>query len=183
MRKCITGMLIFFPFISFSQTLVKAGAGVANRWNEKLNTQSLGKGFRVMAEQYIVPRLSVGMAVSYFTFNPNRLVNVRFNSYSLQWVYYFNTKRWQPYLGTGVGYTHYTDNTTLELGAGNRPTQKRKKNYGVIAPFLGIQYEVSKKQKTAIFLQCNTDFVPVARTQPIGFLSVAAGISCRLHHK
>ena len=176
----MTGLFVLFPLITFSQVVVKAGAAAGNRWNETLNAQTLGKGFRVAAEEFIVPRVSFGLGISYFSFNPNKSVNVRFNSYSLQCVYYFNTQRWQPYLGTGIGYTRYADKTTIYLGTGNSDTQTRKKNYGVIAPFLGLQYTMDKKQQTAVFLQLNTDFVPVTGIQPIGFLSIAAGISCRL---
>ncbi len=180
MKRVIAGWIVLFPLITFSQWTLKAGAAAGNRWNETLNAQTVGKGFRIAAEQFVLPRVSIGLGVSYFSFNPNKSVNVRFNSYSMQCTYYFNTQRWQPYLGAGIGYTRYTDKTTIDLGAGNSDMQARIKNYGVIAPFLGLQYSMDKKLHTAVFLQANTDFVPVAGITPIGFLSIAAGFSCRL---
>jgi hypothetical protein len=183
MKRIITGWIVLFPLITYSQWTIKAGAAAGNRWNETLNAQTVGRGFRIAAEQFVLPRISIGLGVSYFSFNPNKSVNVRFNSYSLQCIYYLTAKRWQPYLGTGIGYTRYADKTTIDLGAGNSDKQTRKKNYGVIAPFLGLQYSMDKKQHTAVFLQINTDFVPVAGIPPIGFLSMAAGISYRLHYR
>ena len=180
MKRTIIIAFIFFPVLCFSQTLLKAGAALGNRWNETLNSQTLGKGFRISGEKLITQQFSIGLGVSYFSFNPNKLVNVRFNSYSLQCTYYFNTKKLQPYLGAGVGYTRYNDKTTIDLGAGNTITQTRDKNYGVISPYLGLQYAIDKKKKAGFFLQVNADFVPVVNIQPIGFISIAAGFSYRL---
>jgi opacity protein-like surface antigen len=180
MKRLLAGTIVCFPLIVFSQWTIKAGAAAGNRWSETLNTQTAGKGFRVAAEQFSLPRVSIGLGISYFSFNPNKSVNVRFNSYSMQCVYYFTANRWQPYLGAGIGYTRYTDRTTIVTGTGNMEVQSRKKNYGLIAPFLGLQYSLHKKQHTAVFLQLNTDLVPVAGIPPIGFLSLAAGISCQL---
>jgi len=177
MKKIIVAVFIIFPSVTFSQVLLKAGGALGNRWNETLNSQTLGKGFRLSGEKFIVQQFSIGIGISYLSFNPNKLINVRFNSYSLQCTYYFNTKKLQPYLGGGVGYTRYKDKATIDLGNGNADTQTRDKNYGVISPHLGLQYNIDKKSRAVFFIQLNTDFVPIANIQPIGFISVTAGIS------
>lgn len=180
--KKITGIFIFFfPLIVYAQVVIKAGAAVGNRWNETVTGQALGKGFRLSVEKPVLPQFSVGLGISYLSFHPNKSVVVRFNSYSLQCVYWFNTKNWQPYLGAGVGYTRYADKTTINPGTGTAITQARNKNYGVIDPFLGLQYSAGKNKKAGIFFQLNADFVPILNIQPIGFVSVATGISYRLH--
>ena len=180
MKKTIGIIFIFFPVMGFSQTIVKAGITAGNRWNETLNSQTLGKGIRLSVEKFILRQFSIGAGISYFSFNPNKSVNVRFNSYSLQATYYFNTKRCQPYIGAGVGYTKYTDKTSIDLGGGFSDTQKRNKNYGVISPYLGLKYNLDKAGKAGFFLQLNTDFIPVAGIQPIGFISLAAGLVYQL---
>ncbi len=177
MKKIIVIVFIIFPSVTFSQVLLKAGAAFGNRWNETLNSQTPGKGFRLSAEKFLVPQFSLGIGISYLSFNPNKAIIVRFNSYSLQSTYYFNTKKLQPYLGAGVGYTLYKDKTTIDLGNGITDTQTRDKNYAVISPFLGLQYGIDKESRTGFFVQVNTDFIPIANIQPIGFMSVTAGIS------
>ncbi|MEO7766139.1 MAG: hypothetical protein ABIS01_01890 [Ferruginibacter sp.] len=180
MKKIIVAVFIILPALTFSQVLLKAGGALGNRWNETLNSQTLGSGFRLSVEKFIVQQFSVGAGISYFSFNPNKLINVRFNSYTLQCTYYFNTKKLQPYLGAGVGYTRYKDKTTIDLGNSITDTQTREKNYGVVSPYLGLQYNIHKKSSIGFFMQVNTDFVPVANIQPIGFISIAAGISYHL---
>ncbi len=180
MKKIIVTVFIILPIVTFSQVLLKAGGSFGNRWNETLTSQTLGKGFILSAENFIVQQFSVGINISYLSFNPNKLINVRFNTYNLHGTYYFTTKRLQPYLGGGVGYTRYNDQTTIDLGNGNKATQKRDKNYGVISPYMGLHYAIDKKGRTIFFVQVNADFVPVANTQPIGFLSAATGIGYRL---
>jgi len=177
MKKIIVAIFIIFPVVAFSQVLLKAGGAFGNRWNETLNSQTLGKGFRLSGEKYIVQQFAIGIGISYLSFDPNKLINVGFNAYSLQCTYYFNTKKLQPYLGGGVGYTRYKDKTTIDLGNGNAATQKRDKNYGVISPYLGLQYKINKQNSVGFFVQVNTDFVPVANIPPIGFLAATAGIS------
>lgn len=179
-KKGIGVILVFFPAIVFSQVILKAGVAVGNRWNETLNSQTLGKGFRLTAEKFVARQFSTGLGISYFSFNPNKSVKVRFNFYNLQAAYYFNTKRWQPYLGAGIGYTKYIDKTSIELAPGIFNTQKREKNYSVISPYLGLKYNLNKAGKAGGFLQLNTDFVPSAATQPIGFISFEAGFVYKL---
>ena len=176
MKRIFVIVFIFFPVAVFSQVLLKAGAALGNRWNEALNSQALGKGFRAAAEKFIIPQFTFGLGVSYLSFNPNKLVNVRFNSYSLLSTYYLNKKKLQPYIGSGIGYTRYSDKTTIALGAGVTSTQNRNKSYGVISPFLGLQYPAGNKKRAGFFFQANADFVPVAKIQPIGFMSIAAGL-------
>lgn len=180
MKKILVAVFIILPTITFSQVLLKVGGALGNRWNETLNSQTLGKGFRLSGEKFIVQQFSVGAGISYLSFNPNKQTNVRFNSYSLQCTYYFNTKKLQPYLGAGVGYTRYKDKTTIDLGNGITDKQTRDKNYAVISPYLGLQYGIDKKSNIGFFIQVNADFVPIATIQPIGFISIAAGISYRL---
>lgn len=180
MKKIIVAVFIIFPALTFSQVLFKAGVALGNRWNETLNSQTLGKGFRLSGEKFIIQQFSIGAGISYLSFNPNQLINVQFNSYTLQCTYYFNTKKLQPYLGTGVGYTRYKDNTTIDLGNGIKDTQTRDKNYGVISPYLGLQYGINKKSRVGFFIQVNADFIPIANIQPIGFMSLTAGISYHL---
>ena len=180
MKKIIVTVFIILPAVTFSQVLLKAGGALGNRWNETLNSQTLGKGFRLSGEKFIVQQFSVGIGISYLSFNPNKLINVRFNSYSMECTYYFNAKKLQPYLGAGVGYTRYKDKTTIDLGNRITDTQTRDKNYGVVSPFLGLQYGIDKKSRTGFFVQVNADFVPIANIQPIGFISMSAGISYHL---
>ncbi|MCY7421328.1 MAG: hypothetical protein LH478_06240 [Chitinophagaceae bacterium] len=180
MKKIIVAVLIIFPTVAFSQVLVKAGGALGNRWTETLNSQTLGKGLRLSGEKFLVQHFSIGAGISYFSFNPNKLINVSFNSYSLQCTYYFNTKKLHPYLGAGVGYTWYKDETTIDLGNSNTDMQTRDKDYGVISPYVGLQYGIYKKRQTGFFIQVNTDFVPIANIQPIGFISIAAGVSYHL---
>lgn len=177
-------MTIIFAFIlpatTFSQVSLKAGFTLGNRWNETLNSQTLGKGFRLAAEKNISPRLTVGTEVSYVSFNPNNAINVRYNAYNLLAAYYLNPKKLQPFIGAAVGYINYQDNTILNLGGGVNNKQTRKKSYGTISPFLGVKYHLDQKKKLALFLQTNTDLVPVANIDPIGFLTVTAGVVYRL---
>ena len=180
MRRIIFVVFLLFPVLGFSQVLFKAGAALGNRWDERLNSQTLGKGFRVSGEKFIIQQFAVGLGVSYFSFSPTKSVNVRFNSYSLLFTYFFNTKKWQPYLGTGAGYTKYVDKTTINLSTGINSTQTRNKNYGVISPLLGLQYNMGKRSKIGFFMQANADFIPVVTTQPIGFVSIAGGLTYRL---
>ena len=180
MKKIILTVFIILPVVAFSQVLLKAGGAFGNRFNETLNSQTLGKGFRLSGEKFVVQHFSIGAGISYLSFNPNKLINVRFNSYSLQCTYYFNTKKLHPYLGAGVGYTSYKDKTTIDLGNGITDIQTRDKNYGVISPYLGLQYGIDKKSRAGFFMQVNTDFVPIANIQPIGFISFTAGISYHL---
>ena len=181
MKRIMVICLISFPLFSFAQQLLKVGGGIGNRWNERLNSQTLGKGFRVSGEQFINKQFTIGLEVSWFSFNPTTLVNVRFNSFSLKGTYYFAAGKIQPYLGAGVGYTSYADKTSIDIGNGNLITQKRAKNYGVVSPFLGLHYKLGNKKPIGVFLQVNADFIPVAKIAPIGFVSVSAGISYRLH--
>jgi len=171
---------LLLPGAVFPQVTLKAGFTLGNRWNETLNSQTIGKGFRLIAEKNILPRLTVGAAVSYISFNPNAAVNVRYNAYNLLTAYYFNTKKLQPFVGAAFGYTNYQDNTTLNLGGGISSKQERQKSYGNVSPFLGLKYHMDKKKKAAFFLQGNADFVPVATIDPIGFVSVVTGIAYQL---
>ena len=180
MKKIIITIFIILPAITFSQVLLKAGGALGNRWNETLNSQTLGKGFRLSGEKFVIQHFSIGAGISYFSFNPNKQINVRFNSYSLQCTYYFNSKKLQPYIGAGVGYTRYKDKTTIDLGNGITDTQTRDKNYGIISPYLGLHYGIDKKNRIGFFMQVNTDFIPIANIQPIGFISLGGGISYRL---
>ena len=164
---------------AFSQVTIKAGFTLGNRWNEALNSQTLGKGFRLKGEKNILPQLTVGTEVSYVSFNPNTSVQVRYNSYSLLATYYLNAKKLQPFIGTAFGYTNYKDNTILNLGGGIISKQTRQKSYGTISPFFGVKYHLNQQKKTAFFVQANTDFIPVANIDPIGFLSVTAGVAYR----
>jgi hypothetical protein len=168
------------PAAAFSQVTLKGGFTLGNRWNETFNSQTSGKGFRFSAEKNILPQLTIGAEVSYVSFNPNTAVNIRYNAYSLLVAYYFNTKKLQPFAGTALGYNNYSDKTTLNLGGNITSKQERKKSYGNISPFLGLRYHVDKKKRAAFFLQANADFVPVANIDPIGFVSVTAGIFYRL---
>ena len=180
MKRIILFAALSLPLCLFSQTTLKGGVAFGNRWNETLNSQTVGKGFRVSGEKNILPKLSFGIAVSYLSFNPNTSVNIRYNSYSLLLTYYFTTKKLQPLLGIGIGYTNYNDKTTLNLGGGISSKQSRNKNYGNISPFLGLQYIAGKKKKVSIFIQANADFIPVANIDPIGFVSVTTGIAYKL---
>ncbi|MEO5996201.1 MAG: hypothetical protein ABIN89_05715 [Chitinophagaceae bacterium] len=183
MKKVICVIFIFLPVMVFSQVMIKGGAAVGNRWNETLNSQTIGTGFRLSGEKFVVKQLSLGAGISYLSFRPNKHVNVRYNSYSLMTTYYFSARKLQPYLGIGIGYTRYTDKTTIELGPGIDDTQKREKNYGIISPYLGLKYGLDKAGKVGVFLQVNTDFVPVVNIDPIGFASIAGGLSYLFHHK
>jgi opacity protein-like surface antigen len=180
MKRISIAIFVFLPVIVFSQTILKLGGAVSNRWNETLNSQTLGKGIRISVEKFIIPQFAIGLGGSYFSFNPNKSINIRFNSVSLQFAYYVNTKKLQPYFGAGVGYTKYFDKTTIDLGSGINSTQIRNKNYGVISPYLGMQCAIGKAKKAGCFIQLNTDFVPVVNTDPIGFISLAAGLSYQL---
>ncbi len=183
MKKVLGVILIFLPGIVFSQGVIKAGAAAGNRWNETLNSQTIGTGLRLSGEKFVREQLSLGACISYLSFRPNKQVNVRYNSYSLLTTYYFSDGKLQPYLGIGIGYTSYTDKTTIELGPGISDSQKREKNYGNISPYLGLKYGLDKAGKVDVFLQVNTDFVPVVDIDPIGFASIAGGLSYQLHHK
>jgi len=165
------------PILANSQVQVKAGFTAANRWNETLNSQTLGKGFRLSGEKLVAPKFGLGIETAYLSFHPTDLVAVQFNTLSLSMTYYLTDKRLEPYLGAGLGFARYADKTTIELGAGNTKTQTRHKNYGVIAPFLGVQYAISQKAKNwGVYLQANADIIPVVNITPIGFVSLTTGI-------
>lgn len=180
MKIIINILIILLPSIASSQVVLKAGAAVGMRWNETLNSQTLGRGTRLSAEKYITQQFTIGAEVSYFIFKPNNLVSIHFNSYNLLVAYYFNTKRLQPYAGFGMGYTKYQDKTTIDLGGGISSKQTRNKDYGNISAFLGLKYGLAKEKRSAFFIQANTDFIPIVNIDPIGFVSVAAGFSYRL---
>ncbi len=162
-----------------AQTIFKVGGSIANRWNETLNNQTLGSGFRVSAEKFITKNLSAGINISRFSFNPTPSVDITYSAASFHYTYYLNKKAIQPYTGIGIGYNLYVDNTTLDLGNNAIVKQKRTKNYGVISPFIGLKY-TKKEKKLGVFFQVNTDFVPVANITPIGFLSTTLGLSTQL---
>ena len=176
MKKSITLGLFLLSSLSYSQTLVKLSGGLGNRWDEKLNSQTIGKGFRLSAEAFITPHFSIGAGMSYFSFDPTTLVNVRFNSYSLQGTYYFTQGKLQPFAGIEAGFCSYADKVTLELPSGNS-SQQRNKNYGSISPKAGLLYNLS--EQIGIHFQLSTDFVPVSTVAPIGFASANLGISYR----
>ncbi len=180
MKIIILITIILLPSAASSQVLLKASGAIGNRWNETLNSQTLGKGIRLSAEKYITQQFTIGAEVSYFAFNPNTTVNIHFNSYNLLVAWYFNTKKLQPYAGAGFGYTDYQDKTTINLGGGISSKQSRNKSYGNISAFLGLKYSLTKEKRTAFSIQANTDFIPIVNISPIGFLSVAAGLSYRL---
>lgn len=178
MKKIVIVVIILLPFNSFSQVLFKVGGGIGNRWNETLNSQTIGAGFRLSAEKYVVKKLSFGLSISHFAFAPTKLVNVRFSSVGLSGSYGLNSKKLQPYVGLLVGYTFYTDKTNIDLGNGVASSISRNKNYGMVSPFTGLKY--SFQQKIGVFLQVNTDFVPVDKISPIGFWSATAGFCFQL---
>lgn len=179
MKKIVYLLFLLLPFIMNAQTVLKLGGGIANRWNERLTSQTVGKGIRFSAEKFITPQLSAGLAISYFSFNPTSSVNINYSTASFNYTYYFNKKTWQPYTGIGIGYNRYFDRTTIDLGSNLTSKQDRSKNYGAISPFLGIRYQKMEK-KLGIFFQMNTDFVPVANIAPIGFISTVIGLSIQL---
>jgi opacity protein-like surface antigen len=162
-----------------AQTILKVGGSIANRWNETLNNQTLGNGFRASAEKFITTNLSTGINISHFSFNPTPSVDITYSAASFHYTYYLNKKALQPYTGIGIGYNLYIDRTTLDLGNNAIVQQKRSKNYGVVSPFIGLKY-TKKEKKLGIFFQVNTDFVPIANTTPIGFLSSTLGLSTQL---
>jgi opacity protein-like surface antigen len=179
MKLVIVCFVLFFPVASMSQVTVSAGFVMGNRWSETFTAQTAGKGFRVSAEKNILPRLAIGAAVSYVSFDPNKLVNIRYNSYSLLLAYYLNAKKLQPYSGAAIGFNHYYDHTILNIGPGTDIKQVRKKNYGVVSPFMGLKCHFDQQKRTAVFLQVNADFVPVEGIDPIGFVSVTSGFVYR----
>ena len=178
MKKIVIVVIILLPFYSFSQVLLKVGGGIGNRWNETLNSQTIGTGFRFSAEKYVVKKMSFGLSISHFGFAPTKLVNIRFSSVGLSGSYDLNSKKLQPYVGLLVGYTYYTDKTSIDLGNGATSSISRNKNYGMVSPFTGLKYNFHKK--TGVFLQLNTDFVPVDKISPIGFWSATAGFCFHL---
>ncbi len=178
MKKNLALFVILISFPSFSQTLFKMSGGLGNRWDEKLNSQTTGKGFRLSAEEFFTPNFSLGIGLSYFSFNPTPLVNVRFASYSLQGTYYFTRAKLQPFLGLEVGYCNYYDKTTIELISG-KISQQRNKSYGSIAPKAGVLYNITKQ--LGVQLQLSADFIPIPDIAPIGFSSVNLGLTYKLN--
>ena len=174
MKKIIYILIFVSPSLGKAQTSFKVGASFANRWNEPLNSQTLGKGFRFSAEKFISPHLSTGVSISYVSFNPTSFVNISYTAASFFYTYYLNLKTWQPYAGIGIGFNRYSDRTTIDLGSNLVSKQERTKNYGVISPFIGLKYTKPTK-KLGIFFQMNTDFVPISTTAPIGFVSTTLG--------
>ncbi len=180
MKRIIIFICLIFPATVWSQIVVKGGLSLANRWDEKLNAQTLGIGFRISGEKFILPNLSIGTELSYHNFKPNNLLNVAYKSFDLLATYYVTTKIFQPYIGIGLGYTKYTDKTTLDLGGGQIAQQTRDKNYGNISPHVGMKYNLRKDKKIALFIQSNAELIPVVNIIPIGFLSITTGLSVRI---
>lgn len=178
MKKVLIISILLIPLCSFSQVILKVGGGFGNRWNETLNSQTIGTGFRLLADKFVVKKISFGLCISHFAFAPTKLVNVRFSSAGLSGSYDFNNKKLQPYIGLLVGYTYYTSNTSIDLGNGITSSISRNKNYGMVSPFTGLKYSFYKK--TGMFLQVNTDFVPVDKISPIGFWSATVGFCFQL---
>jgi outer membrane protein W len=176
LKKYLIMLSFFFPAISNGQAILKAGALFGNRWNESLNNQTTGKGFELSAEHFVAKNFTIGVAISYVSFQPTNLVKVRFNSYDLLFSYYLNNKKLRPYIGVGAGICKYLDEVTIQVEGGASYTQQRKKNYGDLSPFLGLLYHMGKQQNLGVFLQVNADFVPIATIQPIGYLAASAGI-------
>ena len=171
--KIITILLFLFSFqLSSGQTIFKVSGSLGNRWDEKLNSQTIGKGFRISAESFLTTNLSFDIGVSYFSFDPITLVNVSFNSYFIGATYYFAQTKLQPYVGFDAGFCKYQDKTTIEI-AGQSNTQVRDKQYGSISPKLGLMYFVSKQ--IGFQLQVNADFIPIENINPIGFASLSLG--------
>ena len=172
--KKITLLLFLFSFqFSSAQTIFKVSGSLGNRWDEKLNSQTIGKGFIVSAEKFLIPKLSFGIGVSYFSFHPNTLVDLTFNSYSIGATYYFKQTKLQPFVGFEAGFCKYQDKTTIEI-SGQSNTLVRDKQYGSISPKLGLIYFVS--EQIGVQLQFRADFVPIANISPIGFSSSSLGI-------
>ncbi|MES2734633.1 MAG: hypothetical protein V4714_22990 [Bacteroidota bacterium] len=178
MKNLLIGAFLLFSSLGYAQTIVKISGGVGNRWDEKLNSQTIGKGGRLGIEHFLVPKFSLGLGGSTFSFHPNPSVQVRFTSISLQGTYYFSRAKWQPFIGIETGFCQYSDQTTIDLGGGITNKQKRSKQYGSISPKLGLLYLVTNK--VGLQLQINTDFVPVANISPIGFASLQAGVSYQI---
>lgn len=175
-RKIIIIICLIIPSTLFSQIAIKGGISIANRWDETLNSQTLGKGFRLSAEKQIVSRFSIGVAISSIAFKPNELLDIKYKTLDLLATYYFSNNTLQPYVGIGFGYTQYADKSTLDIGNGITTKQTRDKNYGNISPFFGLKYSIGKEKKLAIFMQSNADFVPVVNIVPIGYLSLTSGL-------
>ena len=178
MKKYLAVLFLLLSIPSFAQTLFKVSGGLGNRWDEKLNSQTIGKGLRLSVEELFAPRFSMGIGFSYFSFNPNTLVNVRYSSYSFQSTYYFTVSKLQPFLGVEVGYCSYFDKTTIELISG-KISQQRNKSYGSIAPKAGVLYNITKQ--LGVQLQLSADFIPIPDTAPIGFSSVNLGLTYKLN--
>ena len=179
MKKIIYLFTLLFPLIINAQTVIKIGGGVANRWNETLNIQTVGKGFRFSAEKFIKSNLSTGLTISSFVFNPTPSVEIKYISVNFNYTYYFYKKTLKPYSGIGIGYNRFFDRTTIDLGNNISSKQDRTKNYGVISPFVGIKF-TKKEKKLGLFFQINADFVPISKIAPIGFISTTLGFSSQL---
>ena len=172
--KIITILLFLFSFqLSSGQTIFKVSGSLGNRWDEKLNSQTIGKGFRISGESFLTTNLSFDIGVSYFSFDPTTLVNVSFNSYLIGATYYFTQTKLQPFVGFDAGFCKYQDKTTIEI-PGQSNTQVRDKQYGSISPKLGLIYFVT--DQIGVQLQFNADFVPIANISPIGFSSSSLGV-------
>ena len=77
--KIITILLFLFSFqLSSGQTIFKVSGSLGNRWDEKLNSQTIGKGFRISAESFLATNLSFDIGVSYFSFDPYRTGKCKF---------------------------------------------------------------------------------------------------------
>ncbi len=179
-KRIILTACLIIPFRLCAQIVIKGGISFANRWDENLNGQTLGKGFALSGEKYILPNLSIGTELSYQNFQPNKLINISYKSLDLLSTFYFTNKRMLPYLSIGIGITKYQDKTTLDLGGGLIAKQIRDKFYGNISPSLGLKYKLGKENRVAIFIQSNANFVPVVNIAPIGFLSISSGLSIKL---
>lgn len=177
MLKIIYVILLVLPGICTAQVILKAGGSLANRWDEELNSQTLGKGFLLSAEKKLTTVLSFGTVFTHTAFNPNNLVKVQFTTISIQAIWYLNKRSLQPYAGLAVGCNRYFDETIIELGSGARKTQVRNKIYGLITPFAGLYYAFGKAKKTGFFMQLNADFTPIPNIAPIGFLATTLGIT------
>lgn len=180
MLKIIYTILLILPGLCSGQIILKAGGSAANRWDERLNGQTIGKGVLLSLEKKLAPSVSFGTVFTHTAFSPNQLVKIRFTTISMQITWYMNKRLLQPYAGLAVGFNKYYDETNIDLGSGTFNTQVRKKIYGLIAPFAGLHYAIGKAGKTGVFLQLNADFTPLPNIAPIGFLATTLGLTYSL---
>ncbi len=176
MKRILLIAIMIGPLTMYAQTILKVGGSFSNRWNETLNSQTIGKGFSLSIEKSILKPLNFGVVVSSNFFSPNTSVNLRFSNIGLISTYYFGSKKLKPFLGLGIGYNNYHDKTSIDIGNGFISVQERNKSYGYTSPFLGLAYS-SSTSRIGFFMQVNTDFIPVVNIAPIGFVSSTAGFS------